>query len=152
ETDAAPPSHIMDWDADNPRLAQNLVGVLSSVRDEARLRRPLSSESARDWQIRMMQELAVPDPFYVGRFRGEPGIEHCEVEIARRRGVEACRVRDALATFDVRLRRAIALLDGLIPLSKGPTADQLSAVIDLCAWAHAEWVRIHPFANGNGRT
>jgi hypothetical protein len=25
-------------------------------------------------------------------------------------------------------------------------------VIDLCAWVHAEWVRIHPFANGNGLT
>jgi len=31
-------------------------------------------------------------------------------------------------------------------------ADQLAAIIDLCAWAHAEWIRIHPFANGNGRT
>jgi hypothetical protein len=30
--------------------------------------------------------------------------------------------------------------------------DQLAAIVDLCAWAHAEWVRIHPFANGNGRT
>jgi hypothetical protein len=32
------------------------------------------------------------------------------------------------------------------------TADQLAAVIDLCAWVHSEWIRIHPFANGNGRT
>ena len=31
-------------------------------------------------------------------------------------------------------------------------ADQLAAIVDLCAWVHAEWVRIHPFANGNGRT
>jgi hypothetical protein len=31
-------------------------------------------------------------------------------------------------------------------------ADQLAAVIDLCAWVHAGWIRIHPFANGNGRT
>jgi Fic family protein len=22
----------------------------------------------------------------------------------------------------------------------------------VCAWAYAEWIRIHPFANGNGRT
>ena len=28
----------------------------------------------------------------------------------------------------------------------------LAAIVDLCAWVHAEWVRIHPFANGNGRT
>ncbi|MEA2690858.1 MAG: hypothetical protein QOJ16_245, partial [Acidobacteriota bacterium] len=32
------------------------------------------------------------------------------------------------------------------------TADNLAAVLTLCAWAHSEWVRIHPFANGNGRT
>lgn len=28
----------------------------------------------------------------------------------------------------------------------------MKAVIDVAAWAHAEWVRIHPFANGNGRS
>ncbi|WP_366522456.1 Fic family protein [Flagellatimonas centrodinii] len=28
----------------------------------------------------------------------------------------------------------------------------LAAVLEVCAWAHAEWVRIHPFANGNGRS
>ena len=25
-------------------------------------------------------------------------------------------------------------------------------MLDLCAWAHGEWVRIHPLTNGNGRT
>ena len=25
-------------------------------------------------------------------------------------------------------------------------------VVVLAAWEHGEWVRIHPFANGNGRT
>ena len=28
----------------------------------------------------------------------------------------------------------------------------LAAVLDVCGWVHAEWVRIHPFVNGNGRT
>jgi Fic/DOC family len=28
----------------------------------------------------------------------------------------------------------------------------LQAVLELCTWARAEWVRIHPLANGNGRT
>jgi hypothetical protein len=27
-----------------------------------------------------------------------------------------------------------------------------ASLIDVAGWAHAEWVRIHPFANGNGRT
>jgi Fic family protein len=26
------------------------------------------------------------------------------------------------------------------------------AIVRLCAYAHGEWIRIHPFANGNGRT
>lgn len=25
-------------------------------------------------------------------------------------------------------------------------------MLTLCAYAHGEWIRIHPFANGNGRT
>ena len=31
-------------------------------------------------------------------------------------------------------------------------ADGLAGVIEVAAWAHAQWVRIHPFANGSGRT
>jgi hypothetical protein len=43
-------------------------------------------------------------------------------------------------------------LDSILPARQEPDADQLAAIVDLCAWIHAEWVRIHPFANGNGRT
>ena len=38
------------------------------------------------------------------------------------------------------------------PAGQELDGDGLAAVIDLCAWTHAEWVRIHPFGNGNGRT
>jgi Fic family protein len=36
----------------------------------------------------------------------------------------------------------------------GPPDDarRLAAVVQLAGLAHGEWVRIHPFANGNGRT
>ena len=46
----------------------------------------------------------------------------------------------------------VSEMDAELPMGQEPNADQLAAVIDLCAWAHAEWVRIHPLANGNGRT
>jgi Fic family protein len=42
-------------------------------------------------------------------------------------------------------------LDTAIAPNTNLTADQLNAVLDVCAWAHSEWVRIHPFTNGNGR-
>ena len=45
------------------------------------------------------------------------------------------------------------MLDPVI-LAGGNPADaaQLRSVLTLCAYVHGEWVRIHPFANGNGRT
>jgi Fic/DOC family len=30
--------------------------------------------------------------------------------------------------------------------------DSLRAVAEAAAWAHCDWVRVHPFGNGNGRT
>ena len=48
--------------------------------------------------------------------------------------------------------RLIAELDSMLPAGQELDADQLAAIVYLCAWVHAEWVRIHPFANGNGRT
>lgn len=45
------------------------------------------------------------------------------------------------------------MLDPVISVNGRPAdAMQLRAVLAACAYAHGEWVRIHPFANGNGRT
>lgn len=62
------------------------------------------------------------------------------------------RVASELAAFEQTLQRAVAALDARYPRAEALDTDGLAAVVDLCAWAHAEWVRIHPFANGNGRT
>ena len=51
-----------------------------------------------------------------------------------------------------RLQTLVGELDALIPMGQKPDVDQLAAIVDLCAWVHTEWVRIHPFVNGNGRT
>ena len=57
-----------------------------------------------------------------------------------------------MAKFDATLRQILVQLDEWIPAGALPTSDLLPAVLDDCAWVEAEWVRIHPFANGNGRT
>lgn len=61
-------------------------------------------------------------------------------------------VSTAVKGFARTLNRVVARLDDLIPPDDELDADRLAAVLDVCAWAHSEWVRIHPFANGNGRT
>ena len=91
------------------------------------------------------------EPRYVGAFRGEPGLERTGVKIGRFRGSPAARVADELKDFEKVIQAAVAELDRNITVGRKLTPDQLDAVLDLCAWAHAEWVRIHPFANGNGR-
>ena len=99
-----------------------------------------------------MTGLDVPDTRFVGAFRGEPGLENVRVRVGANYGVEPANVAQELEEFESKLQTLVAELDALLPIGQEPDIDQLAAILDLCAWAHAEWVRIHPFANGNGRT
>jgi hypothetical protein len=74
------------------------------------------------------------------------------VEVAGEPSASASGVAGALAGFEVKLQRLVSELDELNKPGQDMTADRLAATLDVCAWVHAEWVRIHPFANGNGRT
>jgi Fic family protein len=143
---------MADWDEDSPQLQANLVGVLREIRDEAERRSPLSADTARHWHTRIMLNLVVPDTAYVGHFRGEPGMEALGVRVGRKSGVPPAGVSSELHSFEVKLQAAIRELDRRIAPGVLPNHDGIEAVIEMAAWAHAEWVRIHPFANGNGRT
>lgn len=143
---------MTDWDADSATVRANLHRVLSTIRDQALRRTEPTVEQAREWHGNILTGLSAPRAEYVGRFRGEPGLAGCEVAVGDYRGVAAEDVADALKRFEAKLQRTVEALDELIDPAQDLSADDVAAVIDLCAWAHAEWVRIHPFANGNGRT
>jgi len=140
------------WDEDSPRLRKNLTEVLASARDDAKRRVKPSTALAKHWQRDTMAGLTVPDRKYVGRFRGEPGLEDVGVEIGGVPGVHPSQVASELRTFESTLQAVVAALDAQFPAGQDLDGDGLRAVIDLTAWTHAEWVRVHPFANGNGRT
>ncbi len=141
-----------NWDEDSPQLRENLVKILAEIVRDAELREPPSRETAREWQAGFMKGLDVPDARFTGAYRGEPGLEHTAVRVETNYGVAPSKVSEALKQFEAKLQALVAELDALLPIGQDPTADQLAAIVDLCAWAHAEWIRIHPFANGNGRT
>jgi hypothetical protein len=143
---------VPNWDEDSPELRKNLAQVLEEIFREARKRKPPAISLARRWQTLFLQGLTVPDARYVGAFRGEPGLENVQVHVGPHYGVSAAEVAQELRQFEAKLRALVAELDAILPVGQEPDADQLAAIVDLCAWAHAEWVRIHPFANGNGRT
>jgi hypothetical protein len=143
---------LPDWDADSPRLHANLTKVERSIRVDASKRTLPSVETARVWQKTMMQGLSVPDPIYVGHFRGEPGLETCGVRVGAVPGTLPWLVADELQEFERKLLLIVAGLDSRYPDAESLDNDGMDAVIELAAWAHSEWVRIHPFGNGNGRT
>lgn len=100
----------------------------------------------------MLEGLAVPKPAYVGNFRGESGLERTRVFIGPVEGVRPRDVAAELARFERTLQAVVAALDARYPEGQELDTDGIAAVTDLAGWAHAEWVRIHPFANGSGRT
>jgi Fic/DOC family len=143
---------VPNWDEDSPQLRENLGRILAGIVRDAGFRERPSRETARQWQSLFMKGLEVPDVRFSGAYRGEPGLEHTGVRVGANYGVAPSEVSEALGKFESKLQELVAELDGLLPVGQDPNADQLAAIVDLCAWAHAEWIRIHPFANGNGRT
>jgi Fic family protein len=143
---------MADWDADSLQLHDNLAQLLLRIRQDARRRDSPTVEDARRWHSEVMRNLQVPNPNFVGAFRGEAGLEDIQVRIAGRYGAAAPEVATELAHFEQILQQVIGRLDEWIPRDAELDTDQLAAIVEVCAWAHAEWVRIHPFANGNGRT
>ena len=140
------------WDEDSPALRRNLSKVFDEIVRSAQRREFPTLASAKHWQSLLMKDLTVPDGRFVGAFRGEPGLEKIQVRVGVHYGVDAVEVAQELAGFERKLHALLRELDAMLPNAQEPDADQLAAVVDLCAWVHAEWIRIHPFANGNGRT
>ncbi len=143
---------LPDWDDDSPALRRNLETVFRQVEGEAARRAVPTVAAARRWQTQIMKGLAASTPKHVGRFRGEPGLERCGVQVDGVQGAAPWNVASDLQAFEATLQRAVGVLDARYPNEPSLDDDGVAAAIELAAWAHAEWVRIHPFANGNGRT
>ncbi len=143
---------MTDWDADGPRLRANLAAVLDEISQWAAQRDKLTAATIKRWHRQTMAGLDVQDPKFVGRFRGEPGLEGEPVYIGRHEGTKAALVAGEVAAFVKRLQDVSVSLDKLLPSGEKLDRDGLEAVIELAVWTHSEWARIHPFCNGNGRT
>lgn len=140
-----------DWDEDSFRLNWNLEGVLVATREQAAQRWTPTLFMACRWHVAMMKQLDVPDVSYVGKFRGGVGLRRIGVHVDGVFGTHPSRVGRELRVFEDRLQEVVAALDERYAPTAALDPDGVLAVIHVAAWAHSEWVRIHPFANGNGR-
>lgn len=112
---------------------------------------------AQDWHRAVYAGVQLPESCYAGEIRDSdarfPALYRYEVQVGGMLGTPAKDVPGELARLETRIRTVCARLDAAIPAGAPPPDDQhLRAVVAACGNVHGEWVRIHPFANGNGRT
>jgi len=146
-----------DSPADYPLIAQNSAAVAQTILGQARARVVPSVDLAFDWHRSIYRGVALPVPYYAGEIRDSdpafPELIGYDVQVGGLDGVNHADVPAALSAFESGIGTACARVDQATPVgSVPPSPAALAAVIRLAAFAHGEWVRIHPFANGNGRT
>lgn len=90
---------MADWDENSAELRQNLRSVLRGIRDAAQQRQPLTLDAIRASQRDTMHGLTVPRKKYIGRFRGEPGLEGIEVGIGKHAGSPSDQVAKEVGDF-----------------------------------------------------
>jgi fido (protein-threonine AMPylation protein) len=148
------------WNDDPPgsedQILENCAALLADIIDAAPAREEPTVGMAQDWHRRIYDGITLPVPYYAGEVRDSdddfPELIGYEVEVGAIRGVPSAEVPQQLAAFAQSVQQAVAGLDAAVPAGQKPSDNaELRAVLTLCTVLHGEWVRIHPFANGNGR-
>lgn len=147
--------------ADEDLIAGNLPGVLDAIKSSARVRELPRVELAHGWHRDIHAGVAsVPAQHFLGAPRGSKHPDLNEYNVAIRdsggrilgEGTPARQVASELRSFERNLRQTVGKLDKqILPGQKPADENEIFAVVQLAAIAHGEWVRIHPYANGNGR-
>jgi len=149
------------WNDDPPgseaQIAANVALVLTDIAAGAHARDAPTVVMAQDWHRKIYRAVALPVAYYAGEIRDSdpnlPELYGYEVTVGGFAGAPSASVPAELSRFEHTAQRAGTALDAVIAAGSKPADNgQLLAVLALCASLHGEWVRIHPFANGNGRT
>lgn len=138
------------------RIRENIHAVIRGIAAEAKSRPIPTIDMVKQWHRDIYAGVGVPVPCYVGTFRGDPAcpeLVNYGVKVGDLSGFLPEDVDHGVRQFEERMQTGTAILDPLIPVGMPPqTAEELRGVINLAAAAHGEWILVHPFVNGNGRT
>lgn len=139
------------------RVEENLANLTVSIVSLANTSRAApTADLVLGWHFDMLDGVAIPDDAYRGAFRGSahPAVKDYEVTVGRLPTTKAVDVAADVDHLICELQDRVLALDELDEQA-GPdilTVAFVEAVLETAAWLHGEWVRIHPFVNGNGRT
>jgi fido (protein-threonine AMPylation protein) len=135
-------------------IQQRLQSVLEGIIKRERTQFP-TAELVCSWHKGIFGQL-VPVPYYAGGFRNdnpkEPCLQGYDVEVGSISGAPSKEVLPRVETFFKEFQSKVRELDQATQQGSHFGASEIDELASLAAWAHGEWVRIHPFANGNGRT
>jgi len=142
-----------------PLIATNAARVLTGIAAQADGRIPPTVAMAERWHRDLYEGVPRPFDYYAGEVRGSdpayPDLIGYEVQVGAWLGVRSAEVPEALRRFEESAQAAAATLDAAVAGGTDLAAigrQELHGVLTYCAILHGEWVRIQPFANGNGRT
>jgi fido (protein-threonine AMPylation protein) len=147
------------WDDEvaSERADANLARLAVEIPSASNESRSLPTANlARTWHREMLDGVEVPDDAYRGGFRGDahPALIDYEVTVGGLSTARACDVSTEISQLMTELERRVSNLDDADAQADPSilTPDFVEEVLDIAAWLHSEWVRVHPFVNGNGRT
>jgi fido (protein-threonine AMPylation protein) len=155
------------WQEDDPKnlslIKGNVAQLITGLRATAADRLLPTCEELCRWHARLYAGCEVPVAGYVGHFRGDPTVaELIDYEVGlggrmrdgnlEKMGVWARLVSQEMSAVIAGLNAVFAELDARLAVGKPPTTpEDMLALISFTALAHGECLRVHPFANGNGR-
>ncbi len=145
-------------------MVGNASALTSGFKDLAPLRAVPTLNDVLAWHTALYAGCSVPCDDYLGHLRGDRSVPHLvayEVGVGpiqpdgypSKVGIWSEDVSTEVQTLLRGITAALVRLDAIVPVGSAPSNPvQIQAVVALCAVIHGEWLRIHPFANGNGRT
>jgi len=146
-----------EWvsEQDSPRAERQRTQARNRIVDVDHKHLP-TSQLVKDWHRLMFDGLA-PHPDYPGNFRDVDEVPYClqryDIQIDSHYGVHHTQVLQVVEEFIGEFTSSVEALDAHWSTNEDkPSVSDVNLVVGLAAWAHGEWVRLHPFANGNGRT
>ena len=150
--------------ATQPASPATTGSVVATFVADAATRQPPTLNLVCSWHKHLYDGCHVPSAQYLGGLRGDtarPDLVGYEVGVGplqadgltEKVGIWSADVGAAVETLLGEVDTALAVLDARFPVGVRPsTVDELSTLVGFIAAVHGEWVRVHPFANGNGRT
>ncbi len=140
---------------DTKVIARNVARLDAEIQAQPGSREAFTLALPLQWHTQIHAGCThVPVPEYVGHYRGSalPHLENCPVFFGPFTGNAAGEVARELSAFENGLQGTLTRLDAALPDAAAATPSRLNVVLEAMASHYATWLRIHPFADGNGRT